>query len=42
MIAASAVAAELPLYTVNPADFHAIDDLDLREVPHPDASDLGP
>jgi hypothetical protein len=33
MIAASAVAAELPLYTVNPEDFHGIDDLDLRGRP---------
>jgi predicted nucleic acid-binding protein len=38
MIAATAIANELPLYTVNPADFSAIDGLDLRPVPHPDQS----
>jgi predicted nucleic acid-binding protein len=36
MIAATAVANELPLYTVNPTDFADIDGLDLRAVPHPD------
>jgi predicted nucleic acid-binding protein len=36
MIAATAVANELPLYTVNPTDFAEIDGLDLRAVPHPD------
>ena len=36
MIAATALANGLPLYTVNPADFQGIDDLDLRHVPHPD------
>jgi tRNA(fMet)-specific endonuclease VapC len=35
MIAAIAIANTLPLYTVNPADFSAIDDLDLRPVAHP-------
>lgn len=38
MIAAIAIATEMPLYTVNPDDFEGIDDLDLRVVPHPDAS----
>jgi tRNA(fMet)-specific endonuclease VapC len=37
MIAATAIAFELPLYTVNPSDFQGIDELDLRAVPHPDA-----
>jgi tRNA(fMet)-specific endonuclease VapC len=37
MIAATAIAVELPLYTVNPSDFQGIDELDLRAVPHPDA-----
>ena len=36
MIAATAIANGLPLYTVNPADFSGIDGLDLRPVPHPD------
>jgi tRNA(fMet)-specific endonuclease VapC len=36
MIAATAIANELPLYTVNPADFHGIAGLDLRAIPHPD------
>jgi predicted nucleic acid-binding protein len=35
MIAATAIANDLPLYTVNPADFSGIDGLDLRPVPHP-------
>ena len=35
MIAAIAISAGLPLYTVNPGDFEGIDDLDLRVVPHP-------
>jgi tRNA(fMet)-specific endonuclease VapC len=37
MIAAVAVANELPLYTCNPDDFAAIDQLSVVEVPHPDA-----
>jgi predicted nucleic acid-binding protein len=36
MIAAIAVANDLPLYTVNPQDFEGIDGLDLHAVPHPD------
>jgi tRNA(fMet)-specific endonuclease VapC len=35
MIAAIAIANELPLYTCNPEDFEHIDELDLRPVPHP-------
>ena len=38
LIAAIAIANQLPLYTVNPADFAAIDELDLRAVPHPDSA----
>lgn len=36
LIAASAIAEGLPLYTCNPRDFAGIDELDLRTVPHPD------
>ncbi len=36
LIAASAIAYGLPLYSCNPADFDAIPHLDLRTVPHPD------
>ena len=36
MIAATAVAAELPVYTCNPSDFIGIDVLEVVEVPHPD------
>ena len=36
LIAATAIANGLPLYTCNPADFTGIDELDLIAVPHPD------
>ena len=36
MIAATAIANGLPLYTANPADFAGIDDLVVRAVPTPD------
>ncbi len=36
LIAAAAIAEELPLYTCNPEDFAGIEGLDLRSVPHPD------
>lgn len=35
LIAASAIAHDLPLYTCNPADFTGIDELTVRPVPHP-------
>lgn len=37
MIAAVAVANELPLYTCNPDDFSGIDGLTVVAIPHPDA-----
>lgn len=36
LIAATAIANGLPLYTCNPEDFEDIPALDLRPVPHPD------
>lgn len=36
MIAATAMARGLPLYTCNPADFAEIDGLEIVPVPHPD------
>jgi len=41
MIAATAIANELPLYTVNPADFAGIEGLELRLVTHPDQVSRG-
>ncbi|MQA36425.1 PIN domain-containing protein [Modestobacter roseus] len=38
LIAAAAIAEGLPLYTCDPDDITAIDDLDVRPVPHPDRS----
>lgn len=35
LIAATAIAAGVPLFTCNPEDFDAIEGLDVREVPHP-------
>lgn len=35
LIAAAAIAEDLPLYTCNPDDFADIPGLDLRPVPHP-------
>lgn len=37
LIAATALANDLPIFTVNPADFAGIDDLEVVAVPHPDA-----
>jgi tRNA(fMet)-specific endonuclease VapC len=37
MIAATAIANGLPLFTCNPNDFSGIEDLELRVVRHPDA-----
>ena len=36
LIAASAIAHGLTLYSCNPTDFDAIPQLDLRTIPHPD------
>lgn len=35
LIAATALASSLPLFTCNPSDFEGIEDLDLRAVPVP-------
>jgi hypothetical protein len=35
LIAASAIAHDLPLYTCNPTDFAGIDELSVRAVPNP-------
>ena len=40
LIAAIALANDLPLYTVNPADFQGIDGLTLRTVTHPDSAPI--
>ena len=37
MIAATAMANGLPVYTCNPADFAGIDRLEVVAIPHPDA-----
>lgn len=36
LIAAVALANDLPLYTVNPGDFDGIDGLEVVPIPHPD------
>ncbi|MEP6814813.1 MAG: type II toxin-antitoxin system VapC family toxin [Marmoricola sp.] len=36
LIAAAAIAEDVPLYTCNPHDFAGIDELVVRPVPHPD------
>ena len=36
LIAATAMANDLPLYTCNPGDFEGIDGLRVRRIPHPD------
>jgi tRNA(fMet)-specific endonuclease VapC len=41
MIAAIAIANELPLYTCNPDDFKGIDGLTVIAVPHPDRAPSG-
>ncbi len=38
LIAATALANNLPLYTVNPTDFAGIDGLEVVAVPHPDSA----
>ena len=38
LIAAIAIANDLPLFTVNPAGFAGIDELDVVTVPHPDSA----
>ena len=41
MIAATALAKGLPVYTCNPRDFEGIDGLRVRSIPHPDAGRAG-
>lgn len=36
LIAASALAEDIPIYTCNPEDFQGIEGLTVRRVPHPD------
>jgi len=36
LVAAAAIAENVPIYTCNPADFEGIEGLDVRPVPHPD------
>jgi tRNA(fMet)-specific endonuclease VapC len=36
LIAAAAIAEDIPLFTCNPGDFAGIEGLDLHTVPHPD------
>ena len=40
MIAATAVANGLPVYTCNPSDFAGIDGLEVVAIPHPDSPSL--
>jgi predicted nucleic acid-binding protein len=41
LIAAVAVANDLPIHTVNPDDFAGIDELDVVAIPHPDQEPAG-
>jgi tRNA(fMet)-specific endonuclease VapC len=38
LIAAAAIANDLPLHTVNPSDFTGIDDLRVIAITHPDST----
>jgi predicted nucleic acid-binding protein len=40
MIAAIALANDLPLYTCNPSDFKGVDGLFVVAVPHPEAAEV--
>jgi hypothetical protein len=40
LIAASALAENVPIYTCNPDDFQGIDGLEIRSVPHPGRNDM--
>ena len=42
LIAATAMANNLPVYTCNPSDFWGIDDLKVVAIPHPDPSRPNP
>ncbi len=39
LIAATALAENVPIFTCNPADFEGIEGLEVRSIPHPDRTE---